>query len=437
MDFNRLNNLFADDEEIEQIMTFKQTGHLPPDVNIRNFKRKSKLFRLEDDKLFCQHLEVVYDKDKEHILKKLYETDNAVGKGIINFYKLVVSHYLNISREEVRDFLLQQPSYQMTRQIQHRTNKPITASAPNLTWCVDLLDLSNYEGHNNFYKYIFVCVDVFSRKTWIEKMRKKGAVQAERAISSICNRAGIYPNVIMSDNGTEFKGEFAQFCIDHNIKQNLSRTYSPQANGLAERTVQEIRKIIRGFMVKNGSLNWSSLMKEIEENKNNTYNQNIKTTANKIWSPDKEKPDLRENVESLDDPKEIAQFEARKKIEKAVNKFKETDNFEKGDMVRVKMSSLFSGVRKLLKAKLSKKLVITYTPDLFKISKVVIPRTRILARRRYYLENSEGETITTSNGNKKPFYSSELMRSDEPTCITMTKALKLNKVDPTKNDLNY
>jgi hypothetical protein len=300
---------------------------------------------------------------------------------------------------------------------------------------VDLLDLSNYEGYNNFYKYIFVCVDVFSRKTWIEKMRKKGAVQCERAITNICNRAGIYPNVIMSDNGTEFKAEFAQFCIDHNIKQNLSRTYSPQANGLAERTVQDIRKIIRGFMVKNGSLDWASLMKEIENNKNNTYNQNIKTTANEIWSPDKEKPDLRENTESLT-PKEIAQFEARKKVESAVNKFKETDNFKKGDMVRVKMSSFFSGVRKLLKAKLSKKLVITYTPELFKINKVVIPRTRILARRRYYLENADGEIITTALGHKKPFYSSELMRSDEPADITMSKALKLNKVEPTQNDLN-
>jgi hypothetical protein len=103
------------------------------------------------------------------------------------------------------------------------------------------------------------------------------------------------------------------------------------------------------------------------------------------------------------------------------------------------MSSLFSGVRRLVKTKATKQIVVSYSPEVFKIEKVVIPRKNMLARRRYYLENSEGMIITTPSGNRKPFYASELLRAGTDTQgnMTMAKALRLNKVETTKNDLNY
>jgi hypothetical protein len=132
-------------------------------------------------------------------------------------YKLVVSKYLNRTYrgKEAREFLTKQSNYQMTRQIQHSTNKPIVASAPNHTWAVDLLDLSSYSNHNHQNRYVFVCVDVFSRKVWIEKLTQKASENTRDALKRICDRAGIIPTVIMSDNGTEFKGLFAQFCSNH------------------------------------------------------------------------------------------------------------------------------------------------------------------------------------------------------------------------------
>ncbi len=74
---------------------------------------------------------------------------------------------------------------------------------------------------------------------------------------------------------------------------------------------------------------------------------------------------------------------------------------------------------------------------MFTIDRVVIPRRRMLARRRY-LANSKGELITTASGNVKQFYASELMRShDSETNMTMDQALKLDKSERTPNNLNY
>lgn len=434
---NRLNNLFPDDDTIDLVKDLKRTGKVSGGIeHPKRFKRKYREFTLEGDDLVGDGRVVVKGADKETTLKNLYDSPHGVGKGVINFYKLVISKYINITRDDVREFLQRQATYQMTRPATHRTNKPIVAEAPNLIWAIDLVDVSNYKGNNEQFLYLFVCVDVFSRKVWVEKMRARGGEQTTKALTAIIARAGIAPSTIMSDNGTEFKGTFADFCKGQGIKQSRSRTYSPQANGLVERANLDIRKIMRGFMVKNGNLNWTRVLRDIEENKNGTYNQNIKATADEIWSPDKERPDLRSTAE---DKKTVAQQETRRRVEKEMEKFHEMDDFNKGEAVRVKMSSLFSGVRKLVKTKLTKQIVVSYSPEVFKIEKVVIPRKSQLARRRYYLENSRGEVITTPTGNRKPFYASELQRAGDDTTskLTMAKALSLNKVEKTYNDLNY
>jgi hypothetical protein len=62
-------------------------------------------------------------------------------------------------------------------------------------------------------------VDTFSRTVWLDE-----AVQTARALRNVFQKAGIMSSVIISDNGTEFKGEFAELCKEHDIKQNISPT---------------------------------------------------------------------------------------------------------------------------------------------------------------------------------------------------------------------
>jgi hypothetical protein len=357
----------------------------------------------------------------------------------------VCSKYINITRKDIEAFLKKQPNYQMNQRITHRVNKPIIAKAPNSIWCVDLIDLAKYSGHNNFFKYVMVVVDTFSRKVWLEKMRTKGALQTARALRSVFQRAGIMPSVIMSDNGTEFKGEFAELCKEHDIKQNLSRTYTPQSNALAERSIEDIRKIMRAFMTSENDLNWASNLKAIEDNKNHTYNSTIKTTPDEIWSPDKEAPVLNDRLPDTfidkTNKKLVAKANVLRIAKKQIAKFQEEDNFQVGDKVRVKMSSIFSGVRRLVKQNLTKQIVITYSPEIFRVKQVIIPRRRTLARKRYVVENSRGLPIYKPNGGVKHFFASELQlvadnEENEPE-ISMERALKLNKVEPTRNDLEY
>ena len=167
-------------------------------------------------------------------------------------------------------FLNSQANYQITRPLVHKTMKPIATTAPSKVWSVDLLDMNDIIGHNSKNRYIFVCVDVFSRMVWLERMTLKTSEQTASSLRDIIRRAGIQPDVITSDQGQEFQGSFAEFCKEHKIRQNLSRSYSPTENGLVERVNQDIRKILRAYFVENKSLRWSSILHEVENNKNET-----------------------------------------------------------------------------------------------------------------------------------------------------------------------
>jgi hypothetical protein len=322
----------------------------------------------------------------------------------------------------------------------HRTNKPVISKFPNQLWAIDLIELQPYMSSNYNNRYIMNVIDIFSRKMWLAKLKNKNAKETKQQFQDICERAGIKPNYLLSDNGTEFKGEFKEFCDDNNIIQRFTRSYSPQANGVVERANKEIRKIIKAIMLQTNRFIWYNKLETIENNRNEAYHSSIKAIPNQVWVADKTKLTLRDLPESMvkDNPRLLAKVSIVKKALKQIRKFKETDDFEVGDVVRVKMSSIFANVRSLVKSKNDKNLVITYTPDTFHISKVIVPKG-VLERKRYVLNNSEDRPITSRKGGIIQFYASELLlwdgENDAP--IKMERALKLNGVEPNMNDYVY
>ena len=50
---------------------------------------------------------------------------------------------------------------------------PITANKENDVIQIDLLDVSNISTKNKNYKYIFVCVDIYSRKGYTKPIKIK------------------------------------------------------------------------------------------------------------------------------------------------------------------------------------------------------------------------------------------------------------------------
>ncbi|CAM8907435.1 unnamed protein product [Rhodiola kirilowii] len=117
-------------------------------------------------------------------------------------------------------------------------------------------------------RYAFVCIDDYTRYSWIMFLREKSeAVHAfvHLATCLINERRNRGENLlsIRSDHGREFENEkFARFCDEQDIVHQFSSPITPQQNGVVERrnrTVQEMTRVM--LYAKNVPLNlWAEAM---------------------------------------------------------------------------------------------------------------------------------------------------------------------------------
>ena len=286
--YNRLNNLFPTDDDINNVIQFKQNRVYPEAANTaakqRAFEKKYTGFDIAPDGqnlLYTPlNLIVVPRADLQKTLEKEYKI--SFGSGIVIFYKTIREKYINIKRSDVSAFIKTQQIPQLTDVFKHRTNKPIVADFPNQIWCIDLIDMSMYETKNRGFKYIQTTIDVFARKIFLEPLKLRESLLAARALDRVTRRADVTPKYVICDNGTEFKGDFEVFCKAHEITIRRNRAYSPEANGIVERANKEIRKLLRNINLENENNNWVDNLRRVEDLRNNTFTSAIKNIPNKI-----------------------------------------------------------------------------------------------------------------------------------------------------------
>ncbi len=111
----------------------------------------------------------------------------------------------NIPRHEVLKFLAKDTVTQQTQETKKK--KPtghVVALVPNELWNVDIFDMSKYVQANKGYRYLLACVDVFTRRAYVEPMKNKNSVAAREAFQTIMARAKAQPRSILIDNDAGF-----------------------------------------------------------------------------------------------------------------------------------------------------------------------------------------------------------------------------------------
>jgi hypothetical protein len=70
-------------------------------------------------------------------------------------------------------------------------------------WQMDLADMQSMQKFNDGYRYLLVCVDVFSKYAWLVPLKNKTGPTLVEAFKVILS-SGRKPEKIMTDQGTEF-----------------------------------------------------------------------------------------------------------------------------------------------------------------------------------------------------------------------------------------
>jgi transposase InsO family protein len=312
------------------------------------------------------------------------------------FYKRVRDTYLNIRRSDVSAFLKSQKVYQITRPQNHKTNKPILALSPNERWSLDCVNMVSYASANGGidagYKFILTVCDFFSRKVWLRALKSQTAVNVRNAMVNVVAETKTYPRIIQADNGSENKAETSQWMKDNNITYIKTLSYSPESNGLVEGRNKLVRNVLREIMIRTNSRNWTRHLQTTANLLNTQTNGTTKRTPNSIWKEGHE-------LQGEQDQDIIRRHERR--IINAV-KNNQTVEFKINDFVRVKMGTLYSSVRKLIKSGDKKNIVVNYSPDVYKITNILAkdkPDRRVgnttieFEKLRYTLSNLDGTPL--------------------------------------------
>jgi transposase InsO family protein len=455
----QLNNFGYSPQSIEQVKEYLRTRNLPDSIDTNGKKKRflakwEKDFKIDNNKLVYRPLNliVVPDDERDIVLKKIYE-DITLGpaQGISLFYNRIRDKYLNIRRSDVSAFLKSQKLYQITKSQNHTTNKPIMSTSPNERWGIDCINMVSYASANGGidrgWKYILTVVDYFSRKVWLRALKAQTAINVRSALINIVTETKTYPRIVQADNGSEFQAETSAWFKEHNITYIKTLSYSPQSNGLVEGRNKLVRNILREINIRVNSRNWTNYLQTTANLLNSQRNGTTKQTPDSVW---KEGHELQGEKD-----KNIIRLHEKRIINAIKNN--DTTEFKIGDFVRVKMGTLYSKVRKLIKSGDKKNIVVNYSPTVYKITsilgkdkadRIVRNNTVSFEKLRYTLSNLDGTPLATelkknnpnAVRNSKRFFASDMQLVSDPEKETFLKdftvedAIKLNKMDK-RNDI--
>jgi hypothetical protein len=157
----------------------------------------------------------------------------------------IYEHYKGgLKVKDIKEGLSEIPTY--TRHKEGKKTKifnPFYVRYVNEMWQADIMYLPDYKETCKGYKYLLCVLDVFSRKLFIRKLRKKDTKSVIKEFDDIHKEVNSSPEKIVVDKGSEFKSEsFQQYTDFFGIQ--LIFTYNETKAAHVERAQRSYQNIL-------------------------------------------------------------------------------------------------------------------------------------------------------------------------------------------------
>lgn len=259
----------------------------------RTFRRRAQMYSILDDSLVLrvstppwkEHSQrngdfvftVVKASERDAVLQKLMLDMKSVSTNAHMMADRVLrAGYLGISRRYIHTFLSTHESTVALRVPKENTQKPVIKSFrpqyPFQHWQMDLMNFESFARANSGYKYVFVAIDIFTKFVYIAPLKEK----SQKHVAQVLIKWflwGDIPDVLHSDNGTEFKGangHVEKLCKEFKIKQVFGDAYSPQTQGFVENKNKQIKTLINYYRVHNNTNRFVDMLDHIAYTINNS-----------------------------------------------------------------------------------------------------------------------------------------------------------------------
>ena len=186
--------------------------------------------------------------------------DESKGDGALKLSKSIRHRYSGLSQNFIQKNLNVMKETQKIRPLfQNKAPlRPIKAGKVQERHQVDLVNMQSMPVTVGgiTYKYIMSVIDIFSRFVFLRPLQSKESAEVAENLRNIYNEHGP-PEILQSDQGTEFKGVVKTLCEALNVRIIKSSAYSPQTQGKDERSHRTWKEKIKYDVVNSdGELNW-------------------------------------------------------------------------------------------------------------------------------------------------------------------------------------
>lgn len=234
---------------------------------------------------------------KTPTLEHLYKTNGYPAT--TRLFKVAQPHGYKLS--EVKEFLENNTIHQL-----HSSKKKTTQRAlpndKNQLWSVDLIDLSDYKRQNKGTTFLLNVVDSLTKFAYSQPLKSKSDKDVAAAMAKIFEEAGEnLPDIVLTDKGSEFLGQFSKLLSKHDINHLTTEAYSPQTNGLVERFNKTLKQSLFKYFTANNTYEYLDELQNLVNSYNNAYHSSIKMSP---IEANKQPENARSNIlQGLYDPK--------------------------------------------------------------------------------------------------------------------------------------
>ena len=191
---------------------------------------------------------------------------------------------IRIPVKDIRQFLKDQEVVQIFKQRHVKHHFPLQSDTPFQRIQIDLLDVSNeHVIRNRGCKFIFVCIDAFTRYVIAVPIKNKSEEQCVSAFQSILDQISEVseeyglPTQVDSDNEASFMSHsFKQLCDDNEMIQHFSQPGDYKSKGIVERFNRTLRLMMQKYMAAHHTVTYINVLSDLIDNYNHTVHRTLK-----------------------------------------------------------------------------------------------------------------------------------------------------------------
>ncbi len=149
-----------------------------------------------------------------------------------------------ITKAKVDEFLKGQESYTLHRQLRKRfPRNRIYVLGIDQQWEVDLADLPSIKEENDGYRYLFCCIDVFSKYAWVIPLKRKTGEALLDGFKELFDNTERRPKTVRGDKGGEFNNAKVKAYL-----QQQGITFFKSQNEVKAAIVERFQRTLKGYM---------------------------------------------------------------------------------------------------------------------------------------------------------------------------------------------